>query len=514
MTPLFGDNSPEGPDPRFLARVAVRQSLDAIEAGDPPGADLNTLRRQFPAWVDAMLEEARSARPEAVALLRKALGLNPDPWREMVDEAIAMFEGTEDPSVRIRLAASLLVGDGQGLSALTTALAHHPRGGPLLAAAHGVARLGEQRRLLSGYLVRRRRESGGFVDPGFYLNRESPAFHQGYLEGDLLVMVFREYPGRYAVFALHLGEGITDVVVRPVGSEADLAEVLHSGEDSRRESLSMEDCRSLISSAVAALGPNTADSAWRALGHLIEERLFTAAGEAPGFVVGEASARLFLDRLARVLLAEDLDLLSELIFPGSAAEIFLDLFGPDALNCLLGVDAGVSRLEVIFETTRAGDAAALVIGRSPGDEPLTCTRLHLTRAQDLWWLYEVEALGIGSDDRMVRQVWEAISGPSHLPLLSFDDLPPSEQELIVGLIDDGYRLDEVAGVVHLLRTEAPEGDPGTVAAACHLAWARLCGEPAFAAHLIDRYGAEPGDVYDMLDVLPAPPQPIQLSARQ
>lgn len=488
----------------------MRRALDLIAGGDPPGAELSALRTQYPGWIDAVLEDERADRPAAVAALRERMGLDPDPWTEMIERAIALYRSAGDPAERVRIAAGLLAGDGEGLSALTIALCHHPEGGPLLAAVHAVAPTAEQRRMLSGYLVRRRRGSPGLDDPGFHLNRDSPAFHRGFLDGDELAMVFREYPGRYSVFAMQLGEGVTEVVIRPVPREDLLAEVLRTERPGMRRALSLDDCRALLASAIAAQGPRAASEGWRALGHLVEERLFPCPDEAPGFVIGEADARLFLDRFARILVEGDKGLLSEIVFPGSAAEILLDLVGPRGLTAPLGVEAGVSRLEVVFETTRSYDATAILVGRSPSDEPLTCTRFRLCAARGMWWLHEIEVLGL-RDDRLLRSIWEVMGGPRHLPLQLFDELSEAEQELVVGLIDDGYRLDEVAAVLHLGRSVGLEGAPGDVAAACHLSWARLCGEPVFTAHIIERYGAEAEAVSLLMEALPDPPEPLQFA---
>jgi len=441
------------------------------------------------------------------------MGLDPDPWREMVGQAIALYAKATDPAERVTLAASLLVGDGDGLSALIMALCHHPEGGPLLAAAHAVARTDEQRRILSGYLVRRRRGVTGIDDPGFYLNRDTPAFHTAFLEGDLLAMVFREYPGRYAVLAMQLGEGVEDLVVRPVADEAALAEVLQARTPSARTPMSVDDCRAHVGAAIASLRDRRASTPWRALGHLVEERLFPTDEEAPGFVVGEADARLFLDRLAQIVVDGDFNLLTEVVFPGSAAEVLMDLVGSEGLTVPLGIHAGVARLEIVFETGSHNEATAVIIGRSATDEPLTCTRFHLCSAQDMWWLYELEARGVGSEDRMLGSVWRSLCGPNHLPLQIFDELPEYEQELVVGLLDDGYRLDEIAAVLQMGRTLDLDGESGSVAAACHLAWARLCGEPAFAANLIERYDADESEVTRLLEKLPRPPEPLQFQAR-
>ena len=484
-----------------------------MTGGDPPGSELDDLRQHYPGWIDALLEDERARRPEAVAALRSSMGLDPDPWREMVGQAIALYAAATDPAERVTLAASLLVGDGDGLSALIMALCHHPEGGPLLAAAHAVARTNEQRRILSGYLVRRRRGVTGIDDPGFYLNRDTPAFHTAFLEGDLLAIVFREYPGRYAVFAMQLGEGVEDLVVRPVADEAALAAVLQAQTPGARTPLSVDDCRAHLGAAIASLRDRKASTAWRALGHLVEERLFPCEEESPGFVVGEVDARLFLDRIAQIVVEGDYSLITEVIFPGSAAEVLVDLVGYEGLTVPLGIASGVARLEIVFETGSHTEATAILVGRSATDVALTCTRFHLCSAQDMWWLYELEAMGVGPGDRMLGDVWRALCGPNHLPLQVFDELPEYEQELVVGLLDDGYRLDEIAAVLQMGRTLELDSEPGSVAAACHLAWARLCGEPAFAANLIERYDAEEAEVDRLLAKLPSPPEPLQFSAR-
>jgi hypothetical protein len=60
-----------------------------------------------------------------------------------------------------------------------------------------------------------------------------------------------------------------------------------------------------------------------------------------------------------------------------------------------------------------------------------------------------------------------------LPILSYGSLPECEQELIVGLLDTGFRVDEVGAAVAMRRDYLSQGSAGAIAAACHAVYEQL-----------------------------------------
>ncbi len=476
-------------DPRFAARIAVRRALEALATGADPRQELGPLVVLQAGLVDALLEDERLQRPEEVAALRTALGLDPDPWNEMVERITSMDRDTVDPAERLRLAATLLVGEVSSLPAAVTALCHHPKAGALVAALHTVARLGEQRRLLEGQLLRMRR-NGVRVEAPFTLNRSAAAFHEAFLDGEELVLVFREYPGLFSIFALQLGEGVEDVAVRPYTSQHSLREAIRARAPERRQSQSVDEARNLVAAAVARLGDRTRSSAWLALGHLVEERLFGAAGNDSGFVVGELDARVLVDRFARVLDQDEPELLEQMIAPTTRADVVLELFGVRYLRHVLGLRCGVSRLDISMEEHGHSRARAVAVGRIDSGEVLARTRLELVQGADGWLIEDIVMLGVGPDDELYGPIWNRMSQPRPLPFRDYDALGEAEQDLVAGLLDEGHSLDELAAAVLLLRDANVTDEPEILAAGTHAAYTYALGQPCHLPSLADRYGTD------------------------
>ena len=485
-------------DPRLVVRMAIRSALDAVEADADPKKHLGPLLALQPSLVDAILEDERIERPQAVSRLRTQLGLDPDPWSEVVERITALDARASDAAERLRLAATLLIGETEGLPASVTALCHHPHAGQLVAALHAVAHAGTQRRLLEGQLIRMRR-NGVRVEAPFVLNRRDSAFHQGFLDGDVLVMTFREYPGIFTVFAMQLGAGVLDLVVRPVPSERELAEVMAARIPSRREPQTPDDCRALVASAIARRPDGAASQAWLSLGHLVEERLFGATGNRTGFVVGELQARVLVDRFARVLTSDEVELLEDMVAPETRADVQLDLYGVRYLKHLLGLRFGVTRLDVAMEQLGTKGATAVVTGRTEAGVTLSRTALSLVEGADGWLIDDIRILGVGADDRVYGPIWERRTNVRPLPFRDFDALSETEQELTSGLLDEGCRLDEVAAAVLVLRDANLQGDAGTLAAASHAAFEYACGRPCAIHPLCDRYACDAVEVAMLLE---------------
>jgi len=480
--------------------MAIRDALDAVENGRDPQTHLGPVLALQPSLVDAILEDERLARPESVSQLRTKLGLDADPWSEVVERITALDANACDATERLRLAATLLIGEKEGLPAAVTALCHHPQAAQLVAALHAVAHSGAQRRLLEGQLIRMRR-NGCRAEAPFLLNRRDSAFHDAFVDGDVLVCVFREYPGVFTVFAMQLGIGIEDLVVRPVTSEAQLGEVLAAQAPERREPQSQDGCRALIAAAIARLGQENPSQAWLSLGHIVEERLFGAAGNEDGFVVGELQARVLVDRFARVLTRNEEELLDELVAPNTRADTLLDLFGVRFLRHVLGLRFGVARLDVAMEQIGDQNAEAIVTGRTDAGVVLSRTRLRLVQGADTWLVRDISATGIGAEDCMYGPIWERLTRANPLPFRAFDDLLEAEQELCAGLLADGCRLEEIATAVLIARDANLDEDAGTIAAATHAAFEYANGRPCALHPLCDRYAADPVEVAMLLEQL-------------
>lgn len=484
-------------DPRLAVRLAVRDALRAVQQGGDPRVALDHYVAHQPSLVDAILEDERMRTPGAVAALREHLGLAPDPWSELVQRIVALDAQVADPAERLRLAATLLIGDTEGLPAAVMALCH---GGSstLVASLHAVARPGAQRALLERHVLRLRRD-GQDVTPPFVLNRRDSDFHSGFTEDDVLVMTFTEYPGYFTVFALHLGRGVEDIVIRPIVGEVTLHETLAARNPERRQSVGVDDCRALIAAAIARLTDSSPTQAWLALGHLVDERLFAAGSDAAGFVVGEGAARVLVDRFARVVTDEDDQVLDEMILTGSRADVMLELFGTRYLRHVLGLRAGVTRLDVALEEVGTQRGHALVVGRDSQGVVLSSTRLGLIRTDEGWSVNDVLVLGVGAEQRLFGPIWDRLGGPNPLPYRDYDALSEMEQEVCAGLQHDGYRIDEIGSAVLLGRQAQLAGQPGEVAAAVHAAFDYACGRPASIPALADRYEAEAVRVATLLE---------------
>lgn len=494
-------DAPESPpvvaDPRLSVRRAVRQALDGGDAR----ALLGPLLQRHPALVDAVLEDLRISRPEAVSRLRDDLGLAQDPWDEVVERINDLDRQVSDPAERLRLAATLLIGDTENLPPSVMALCHQPSSAALVAAMHAVAHAGAQRRALEGHLVRLRR-GGLHTEPGFLLNRQDSAFHEGYLEGDSLVMIFREYPDVFTVFVLQLGVGIEELIVRPISSYKALTQLLGSPDERAREHRTIEECRTQVAATIARLGDQPASQAWLALGHLVEERLFnTGAEHRGGFVVGEADARMMVDRFARIVAQEQDTLLDEMVATGSRADVSLDLYGVRYLRHLLGLSFGVSRLEVSMEESGELGGYAYVVGRTDQGQVLTRTRLELSRGADGWLIHDIQLAGVGQDDRIYRRIWERLTPGFPLPFRDYDGMSEVEQELCAGLMDEGARLDEVASAVFLSRQANLEGPIGDLAVAVHAAFEHANGRASNLRALCERYEADAVGAATLLEQL-------------
>lgn len=488
---------PDAMDPRLAVRLAVRDALRAVQDGGDPRRSLDPYVAKQPSLVDAILEDERMRTPDAVAALRQHLGLAPDPWNELVQRIAALDAQVADPAERLRLAATLLIGDSEGLPAAVMALCHSGSA-PLVASLHAVARSGQQRSLLEHHLLRLRRE-GQDVTPPFVLNRKESSFNSAFTEDDVLVMTFTEYPGYFTLFALHLGRGVEDIVIRPLVGETVLRATLAARNPEKRQAVGVDDCRALIASAIGQVGDGAQSQAWLALGHLVDERLFGAGDDGAGFVVGESAARVLVDRFARIVHDADEELLDEMILGGSRADILLQLFGTRYLRHVLGLKLGVARLDVTLEEVGTQRGHAMAVGRDAQGQVLSNTRLNLVRGDEGWLVDDVVVVGVGAEFKLFGPIWERLGGPRPLPYRDYDALSEMEQELTAGLQHDGFRLDEIASAVWLAREADLEGLAGEVAAAVHAAFEYACGRPASIPKLADRYEAEAVRVATLLE---------------
>jgi len=86
-----------------------------------------------------------------------------------------------------------------------------------------------------------------------------------------------------------------------------------------------------------------------------------------------------------------------------------------------------------------------------------------------------------------------------MPVLSYDDLPQAEQEVIAALLDLGYGLEDLAMAVSQGRELQLAGTPGSVAAAMHYLFAASAGARAVLPELIDRYEGDGVEVEALLE---------------
>ena len=459
------------PDPRLEVRIAVRHALESVRSGNLKFTGLDQVLSEFPSLVEAALERERVMDSQSVGALRMALGLEVNPWDARAEEAIRIFENAVSPADQTRLAAGVLQGETVCLPALALAVCRFPKGLPLLVAMHAVAPHGEPRKELARAISQRR--SGVVPPPPLVLNRESPAFHFGFLDQGDLVMAFRELPGHYTIFRVQLMETFLSIQLFPITGEDALHKALSKRSPGLSQVLGLDDCRAQLGAALAQLEDREASEAWRSLGHLLEERLFPTDEDGSGFVVGEQSARLLLDRLAQVLVEGDVEALSNLVEPGSHAGVLMELFGPVFFQHVIGIPHGVSRVDASVDVIGERQATALVVGRTEHGSVRTRCEMVLGRSDAEWCIRKVIVQGIGPHEGMFRPVWEILSGEVALPIRAYGGLPEEEQELVVGLMDTGFRVDEVAAAVTMLRQLKITGQPGAVAAASHAVYEQL-----------------------------------------
>jgi len=450
--------------------MAVRAALEEVQDGASGG--LRKCFEQWPEMVEAVLELERVTRPREVALLRKSLGLPVSPYRQVAEGLLRQWHSLGDPSEQIFFAAELLAQGLPVLSAEVVALASLENSGSLLATMHAVAPRGNLRTQLAKILGERT-ESNVVSPLGFVLNRDCSAFHQGFFVDNHLVMVFRDYPGHYMVFSIGLGVGVETVSVMPVSGEQWIESVLGARDSKHTEAHTLDDCRTLLAASISKLEDKNISEQWRILGHLVEERLFPLDENAPGFVVGDYAARTMLDRLARTFLEDDVRALESLLSPGSSAAVLCELFGPNVIRILMGLNHGVERIDIGVETLDSNRARALMVGRSGTGQVLTRTRFFLLCNTDDWSIERLEFLGVGEGDQMFGPVWQVLSGEKMLPIIRYGDLAIAEQEIVAGFLDTGFRLDETASAISLLRKSGLVASPGSIAAACHFVFDRL-----------------------------------------
>ena len=114
-----------------------------------------------------------------------------------------------------------------------------------------------------------------------------------------------------------------------------------------------------------------------------------------------------------------------------------------------------------------------MIGRTSVGQVLTRTRIFLVTSGQDWEIERLEVLGVGPGDEMYGPVWDVLSGHKMLPVQHFGDLSVAEQEIVAGFLDTGFRLDETASAISLLREAELVASPGSIAAACHFVFERL-----------------------------------------
>jgi hypothetical protein len=478
--------------------MAVRSTLGN---GSAPSEALLANFKEWPEMVEAVLEAERAAHPKNVSAIRRALGLTADPYRKSGRALLKAYTCCGTLSEKLFFAASVWT-PLPVLSAQVVSLSRIKKAGEFLAAMHEVAPAGN----LQAQLGRLISEMDETPEAPFVLNRESNAFHKGFLVDDSLVMIFREYPGHYTLFSLTLGEGVENVSVWPVSGERWIEGVLQHRNPDYVEARSLDDCRTLVAGAICRLQEKDPSEEWAMLGHLVEERLFPVAKDGLGFVVGDLQARTLLDHLARSLLEGDGVTLQGLMQPGSMAAVLLELFGTQMIQWVLGLRHGVYRLDVGVETQSKKRAQALLVGRTRAGQVLTRTRIHLVGCGEKWEIQRLDVLGIGQGDQLFGPIWDVLSGARPIAIQRYGDLSMAEQELVAGMLDTNFRLDETAAAVALLRESEIIGHPGCLAAAVHLVFSRLQYDDPLVpldmdeelSLLCDRYEGEINETADMV----------------
>jgi hypothetical protein len=474
VLPLHTEDK-KSPDPRLAIRIAVRKALYTEHRDEISADELKQMKERWPSIFEAIIERERIHDAAAVGWLRMYLGMAINPWKQRADESVRIFQRMAKPEDMARFAAGLLQGEQMCLPALVLAVCSNSEGLPLLIAMHMISPKGEPRRQLAREIVHFGVTE--FPEPPFPLNRDGAAFHTGFIADAKVNVVFRESPNNFTIFTLDLNTSTiseSDLMMRlrPVCGVDNLnAETLSIAGESPA-SISLDDCRAYIGEALGELKARDASEAWRSLGHIMQERIFPVEQDCSGFVVGHPEARLFLDRFARAII-DDEEVLSELIVEGSFAAVIMEIYGFDYIREITGVSHGVSRLDVTMESIQPETAKARIVGRTERSEVISVTNLSLCYGDGGWQVSQISASGIGASEMMYRPIWEVVSGERPLPVLNFGGVCAAEQELLVGLQDAGFRIDEVAAALRMGRDFEVIGSPGAVAAACHATYEQL-----------------------------------------
>ena len=425
----------------FTLRRRVRDALRTLEEGDEVQAELRALHDAYASAVEEALDASEKQSPASVASARQALGLVSGDSVALASELIEAWENAS--GVEACQIALKVIGVERRLSGLARALLEDPgpAAGGVLALARSLASDESQRRALAVALARRQMR-GGAVEEVWVVRRQGVRLLGARRSDREVVVGWREVPGHGLIARFDVDLGLKSLEPAP---EAEVIDRLEGVDGDRLE---LAGLRTLWA---ASIQPSTlADHSRTVFSSLIDARLFPNAGG--GHAVGAPYASMLLETLAGAVESGTMSP-SDLAWPGSEAEAFLDLYGLRGLTRLLLLDRGAGELVAKLERLGDGTSGRGWVESSPPNAGIASRVVLSARVEDdVWWLTRFELSDPAPALAAARWNGEAL-----IPIQDYDGLEEDEQELAAGMADGGVSLGMIASALASLRSR-PRSD--------------------------------------------------------
>jgi hypothetical protein len=463
----------------FTLRRRVRDALLDLGDDDDASSQLRALHQAHASAVEEALDANEREGPEAVARARKVLGLVSPVEEQAASELLAIWQ-TASSDAACRLAVSVTT-DGRRVSGLARALLHDPtaEAGGVVALARTLATCKEQRRALAVACARRQLR-GLPLTERWVLRREGVALLGARAMDDRVLVAWREVPGHGLLLCFDADRGVTRF--SPM-TEDEARAALDVAEG---EAIDLGALRSAWGRAAQPSGVDGRES--RCFDAVIDARLFPNMGG--GHAVGTPQAAMLLETLASALGGRQGEV-ADLVWPGSEAEAFFDLYGFRGLSSLLLLDRGGGEVRAKLERTGSPGLGRGWIESTPPKGAVAPRLLLQARIEDdVWWLTALEM----ADPAPALSV-ERWTGEALLPIVDYDGLGEDEQELVAAISDGGVTAGLTCQALAVLR-RLPTGDttPELRAAFAHVEVVALAADGEEREAICDLYGVGTADL--------------------
>jgi|GEM_PF-5552501 len=459
----------------FTLRRRVRDALRNLEAGEEVHEELRALHAAHASGVEDALDASETQDPGTVARARAALGLVSTQSAEAASRILDVWQRASGFEA-CQLAVDVIGADAR-LSGVARALLDDvsPAAGGVLALARSLAPNAGQRRALAVALARRQMR-GGVVDERWVIRREGVRLLGACERDGVVLAAWREVPGHGVLVRFTVDQGLE--LIEPT-NEKDATSAL---EDFGGSGLDLGALRSTWASSIQPTA--ISGEANSLFASLVDARLFPNAGG--GHAVGTPYASMLLETLAGAVQDGTLSP-ADLVWPGSEAEAFLDLYGLKGLTRLLLLDRGAGELLAKLEHgANSVSGSGWIESTPPGSG--TASRLVLTARveDDVWWLTRFELADPAPALAAAR--W---NGDALIPIQDYDGLDEDEQELVAGMADGGVSLGMIACALSSLRSRSRvTGTPELRAAYTHAEALSGYSEPFPFGLVADAYGVD------------------------